>query len=97
MGDMYRPSEHIARAALLQPRLWKDIRSFCVTCKHGQLEEKYGRATADSIAPLATVPFQSVWRWCAAWTTGTPANTLETCIVAATDAASDAQNQRRCQ
>ena len=57
--------KHYNDISELPPHRWKEIRSFFLTYKRGQLEEKYGRTAADSRRQPSMVRFQSVRRRCA--------------------------------
>lgn len=55
--------KHYDDISELPPHRWKEIRSFFLTYKRGQLEEKYGRDAGDS-KPAPMLRFESVRRRC---------------------------------
>ena len=55
--------KHYNDISELPPHRWKEIRSFFLTYKRGQLEEKYGRDEGDS-KPAPMLRFESVRRRC---------------------------------
>ena len=55
--------KHYNDISELPPHRWMEIRSFFLTYKRGQLEEKYGRDEGDS-KPAPMLRFESVRRRC---------------------------------